>query len=72
MFKRDSADVRMELPISMYEAALGAAVEVPTPDSATVRLKVPAGTQRTYWAFPSVKLGAPRRILVELCMCRLM
>ncbi len=32
VFKRDGADVRMELPISMYEAALGATVEVPTPD----------------------------------------
>ena len=45
LFKRDGADVRMELPISAYEAALGTTVEVPTPEGKTVRLKVPAGTQ---------------------------
>lgn len=45
LFKRDGADVRMELPISMYEAALGASIEVPTPSGKKVRLKVPAGTQ---------------------------
>ena len=45
LFKRDGADVRMDLPISMWEAALGASVDVPTPGGATVRLKVPAGTQ---------------------------
>ncbi|MDI9589910.1 MAG: DnaJ C-terminal domain-containing protein [Acidobacteriota bacterium] len=45
LFKRDGADVRMELPVSAYEAALGATIDVPTPDGATCRLKVPAGTQ---------------------------
>lgn len=45
LFKRDGADVRMELPLSMYEAALGASVDVPTPSGEVVRLKVPAGTQ---------------------------
>ena len=35
----------MDLPISVYEAALGATVDVPTPDGTEVRLKVPAGTQ---------------------------
>lgn len=45
LWKRDGADVRMELSISIFEAALGAQVEVPTPDGETVRLKVPAGTQ---------------------------
>ena len=45
VFKRDGADVRMELPISIYEAALGASIEVPKPDGEKVRLKIPAGTQ---------------------------
>lgn len=45
LFKRDGADVRMDLPISMYEAALGASIEVPTPKGKKVRLRVPAGTQ---------------------------
>ncbi len=58
LFKRDGADVRMELPISMYEAALGATVEVPTPDGATCRLKIPAGTQDGK-TFRFRDLGAP-------------
>ncbi|MCH3949032.1 MAG: DnaJ domain-containing protein [Olsenella sp.] len=45
LFKRDGADIRMELPISMYEAALGSTVDIPTPNGTEVRLKVPAGTQ---------------------------
>ena len=59
LFKRDGADVRMDLPISAYEAALGTTVEVPTPDGTRVRLKVPAGTQdgKTF-RFPG--LGAPK------------
>ncbi|MBR1827954.1 MAG: DnaJ domain-containing protein [Atopobiaceae bacterium] len=58
VFKRDGADVRMELPISMWEAALGAEVEVPTPDGTTCRLKVPAGTQDGK-TFRFRDLGAP-------------
>ena len=45
LFKRDGADVRMDLPVSVYEAALGAQVDIPTPSGETVRLKIPAGTQ---------------------------
>ena len=58
LFKRDGADVRMELPVSMYEAALGATVDVPTPDGATCRLKIPAGTQDGK-TFRFRDLGAP-------------
>ena len=59
IFSRDGADVRMKLPVSMYEAALGTTVDVPTPDGTTVRLKVPAGTQ-TGKTFRFKELGAPR------------
>lgn len=45
LFKRDKADVRMEVPISMYEAALGTFVQVPTPSGKKLRLRIPAGTQ---------------------------
>ncbi len=45
LFKRDGADVRMDLPISLYEAVLGASIEVPKPSGGKVRLKIPAGTQ---------------------------
>ena len=58
IFKRDGADVRMDLPISAFEAALGATVDVPTPDGTEVRLKVPAGTQDGK-TFRFRDLGAP-------------
>ena len=58
IFKRKGADVTMELPISMYEAALGCQVDVPTPAGATVRLKVPAGTQSGK-TFRFKDMGAP-------------
>lgn len=58
LFKRKGADVTMELPVSVYEAALGCSVDVPTPGGATVRLKVPAGTQ-TGKTFRFKEMGAP-------------
>ena len=58
LFKRKGADVTMELPISIYEAVLGCSVDVPTPGGATVRLKVPAGTQ-TGKKFRFKEMGAP-------------
>ena len=44
-FKRDGADVIVELPVSVAEAALGAELTVPAPDGTKVKLKVPPGTQ---------------------------
>jgi len=58
LFKRDGADVRIELPISIYEAALGTSVEVPTPSGKKVRLTVPAGTQDGK-TFRFREMGAP-------------
>ena len=58
LFKRKGADVTMELPVSVYEAALGCQVDVPTPGGATVRLKVPAGTQDGK-TFRFKEMGAP-------------
>lgn len=40
----DGLDLRMTVPITFAEAALGTTLKVPTLDGATVRLKVPAGT----------------------------
>lgn len=45
IFKRDGADIRMEYPISMYEAALGCKIEVPMPYGKAALLNIPAGTQ---------------------------
>lgn len=58
LFKRDGADVRMDVPISIYEAALGATIEIPTPEGKVVRLKVPKGTQDGK-TFRFKDLGAP-------------
>ena len=44
-FVRDGADVVLELPLSIAEAALGMSVNVPTPDGSRVKLTIPAGTQ---------------------------
>jgi DnaJ-class molecular chaperone len=42
-FKVDGADLRIDLPITLYEAVLGGKVRVPTLDGA-VELNIPAGT----------------------------
>ncbi len=43
LFQREGADLRLELPITLYEAVLGGKVRVPTLDGA-VELAIPAGT----------------------------
>jgi len=43
LFKPDGTDLRLELPITLYEATLGAKVRVPKLDGA-VELAIPAGT----------------------------
>lgn len=44
-FGRDKADVTVDLPINVAEAALGDSIVVPTPDGKKIKVKVPAGTQ---------------------------
>jgi DnaJ-class molecular chaperone len=43
LFQREGADLRLELPITLYEAVLGAKVRVPTLDGA-VELTIPPST----------------------------
>ena len=43
LFKPDGSDLRLELPITLYEAVLGGKVRVPTLDGA-VELAIPSGT----------------------------
>jgi DnaJ-class molecular chaperone len=43
LFQRDGVDLRLDLPITLYEAVLGGKVRVPTLDGA-VELAIPAGT----------------------------
>lgn len=44
LFRRDGLDIHLEVPVAVYEAALGAKIEIPTPDG-PCRLRVPPGTQ---------------------------
>lgn len=44
LFRREGDDLHMTVPIAVHEAALGARVEIPTPEG-TARLRVPPGTQ---------------------------
>jgi len=43
-YQRIDNDIHMVVPIAIHEAALGARIEVPTPDT-PIRLRVPPGTQ---------------------------
>ncbi|MDB5315416.1 MAG: cbpA [Rhodospirillales bacterium] len=43
LFRRDGADIRYELPVSLAEAVLGAAIPIPTP-SGPLRVTLPAGS----------------------------
>ncbi|NIP39088.1 MAG: DnaJ domain-containing protein [Candidatus Dadabacteria bacterium] len=44
IFRRNNNDIFLDLPVTIFEAALGAEVSVPTVDS-TAKLKIPAGVQ---------------------------
>jgi molecular chaperone DnaJ len=44
-FRREGTSVFCEVPVSFTQAALGASIEVPTPDGAQARLTIPEGTQ---------------------------
>jgi len=58
VFRREGADLRCEVPVTMMEAALGAHIEVATPDG-ELSIEVPAGTQ-TGQQFRLRKRGFPR------------
>ena len=44
LFRREGDDLHLVVPIALHEAALGARIEIPTPDG-PARLRVPPGTQ---------------------------
>ena len=44
VFERDGLNLRVDVPVTFTEAALGATIEVPTLGGDPVKLKVPAGT----------------------------
>ncbi|GFN01968.1 hypothetical protein Smic_05240 [Streptomyces microflavus] len=43
-FRLDDRDVHVQVPVSPWEAALGATVPVPTPGGGTAKVTVPAGS----------------------------
>lgn len=59
LFRREGDDLHCVVPLSMFEAAGGAHVDVPTPDGGPVVIEVPAGTQAGQ-RFRLRKRGAPR------------
>jgi molecular chaperone DnaJ len=71
LFVRDGDDLHLAVPVAIHEAALGARVEVPTPDG-PVRLRIPPGTQsgqrlRLHGrGVPSVRDGQRGDLIVEV------
>jgi molecular chaperone DnaJ len=59
LFRRQGDDLFCEVPVTITEAALGAHVDVPTPDG-HVTIEVPAGTQSGQ-RFRLRKRGMPRQ-----------
>ena len=45
LFKRSDENLFFEFPISVADAALGTAIEIPTIDGSKAKIKIPAGTQ---------------------------
>ena len=68
VFHREGDDIRITVPVSATEAALGAKIEVPTIDGRTL-LKIPPGTQSGQKAAPAREgraLRPPRRALAAM------
>ena len=58
-FHREGDNIEIKVPIAVWEAALGAKIEVPTIDGRTL-LKIPQGTQQRP-ALPAARKGRPER-----------
>lgn len=59
IFRREGADVLLELPLTIVEATLGTSVSVPLPGGGKAKLKIPAGTQEGK-VFRMKEKGAPK------------
>ncbi|MDR2492094.1 MAG: J domain-containing protein [Coriobacteriales bacterium] len=59
LYERKGADVLLDLPVTIDEAALGTSIVVPAPDATKVKLRVPAATQDGQVLVVKGK-GAPR------------
>jgi molecular chaperone DnaJ len=71
LFTRVGDDIHVSVPIAIHEAALGAKVEIPTPNG-PARLRIPPGTQSGQRfrlrerGMPSVRGGRPGDLVVEV------
>jgi molecular chaperone DnaJ len=70
-FKREGRDLCLTLPVGVHEAALGARVDVPTPDG-PIKLRIPPGTSsgqrlrlRAH-GVPSAHGGDPGDLLIDI------
>lgn len=59
IFVRDGVDLKLELPLNITQAALGATLKIPTLDGEEETLEIPAGTQSGK-TFRKRGLGVPR------------
>ena len=59
LYRREGDDLHMVVPIAIHEAALGARIDIPTPDGGA-RLRVPPGTQSEQ-RFRLSERGVPTR-----------
>ena len=72
-FRRDGDDLHVTIPLAVYEAALGARVDVPSLDG-SVRLRVPPGTQSGQRfrlrdrGVPSLRLARRGDLVVEVTL----
>jgi molecular chaperone DnaJ len=71
IYQREGDDLFMAVPIAVHEAALGARIDVPAPDGAPARLRVPPGTQsgqrfRLHGRGVPVADGPPGDLVVEV------
>jgi molecular chaperone DnaJ len=58
-FVRDQADIHLEFPLNIAQAALGATIQIPTLEGEQEELEIPAGTQNGR-VFRKRGLGVPR------------
>jgi DnaJ-class molecular chaperone len=73
LYTREGDDLHLELPLSVFDAVLGAEVTVPTLEG-DIRLKIPAGTQggRVFRlknkGVPALKGGARGSLLIKVSL----
>jgi molecular chaperone DnaJ len=71
VFEREGDDLHVRVPVAVHEAALGAKIEVPSPDG-SARLRVPPGTQSGQRfrvrerGMPSLRDGRRGDLIVEV------